>query len=775
MDSAFSIKQILEMGVNQTVVDELISLIKDEKKAGNARIVPFIGAGLSVAYGFPTWGAALNNIGTIISAHQDQVESSVKEGRFFEAADILLKDNPIKFKELLYETYKKEKCSIENENNAANYACNLFHDRLVVTSNYDCVFEYLCDRNKFAYTVSTPVTPRAINRMLEKVDNDRLIIYKFHGDIEASLDSDIIITTEDYDRLYVKNGDLLNNLRVITQKYSFLFLGSNLSFDSEQPDRFLKLVDEKTKENPSGRHYAILPYSMRKIGECSEEDNKNMKAAYSELLNDHRIEAIYYPDKAYDCVTEILKYIYEQVNPSADKDADTSKRKDTSKQTVGALLVYGVNSCTLNEIKRQSDTKGNNRNTLSKSAKWDYLFECPKKGDDDPLKASDYRDELIKLTKEKILPYIRENYSFSVFTKVVADPCLQDEGWPLADKRTRDAFVELFYAETNLYFHILNREQIRDNLEYLYPEYISKENTVVVDIGSTEVELYPFVGEKLSFDTVSIPISASTVEEYLNEHGLNTNRLKSKEIIQIKRFIKDQVEKLVDKLKDVDVAVILKNEATYMKKMEYLPPRKRVLDIEQYKKRNQDLLYSSEYNQTIDRVFSEMSQVQRDAFKGYRYGHMILEVLFELIGIKKIIPSDYHSIHGNALAYVNKVVLSGSTNGERKKYMENAYRFFSEVLDIDVSSPDLNHFDEKEKGSYLSHARKIKECDLLFVCDYDGYLGQQTKCDIYGAYLLSKPIAYWKEPTEKVSRGELDYAKFIPHEVLGDFIRAPEE
>ena len=101
--------------------------------------------------------------------------------------------------------------------------------------------------------------------------------------------------------------------------------------------------------------------------------------------------------------------------------------------------------------------------------------------------------------------------------------------------------------------------------------------------------------------------------------------------------------------------------------------------------------------------------------------------------------------------------------------MIEAHRIMTE-MGATVLSPRIvnGKLSKQSSETDIKHANAIRECDLLFVSNKDEYIGEQTAREIYGAYLLNKPIAFWREP-HNVERLE-----YIPHEQWWNLMRVLE-
>ena len=179
--------------------------------------------------------------------------------------------------------------------------------------------------------------------------------------------------------------------------------------------------------------------------------------------------------------------------------------------------------------------------------------------------------------------------------------------------------------------------------------------------------------------------------------------------------------------------------------------------FEDYKKANRSNLFCIDYWKKLSDKYNDESEIKR--FYGFKNGHLILESIFELMEVKKIYPSNQHSIHGNVNAYVFNVVLSGSTDKKRIGYMVEA-NLFMQNLGATVLSPSFigKNLGDITKESDYQHLKAIDDCDVLFICNKDQYIGESTRCEIYYAYAIRKTIAFWNQPDDK------ERFSFIPHE-----------
>ena len=409
---------------------------------------------------------------------------------------------------------------------------------------------------------------------------------------------------------------------------------------------------------------------------------------------------------------------------------------------LGYFINVGVTTCRLFEIK--------DNHTLKEVKTISYAVS--------DTKSSDYLNGVIKHVKEDLLSYIPETNS-KLLKKVFVDTNFSSvfEGKMIANKdetineKTKD-FINKFYQETNLYFNILTKRQTKSNLKRIFKDI--KNDTAIINIGSKYIDI--FVMQKNDFNTLTLDISLENIEKYITDKGIGEiwNEL---EIESIKNYVLSKI-KSAKKLK-ITTAIIIKSELSFMTDVVKYNLRidennELCLSLDEYKNDNRSLLFCRDFKSYLNGKYDNESTINR--YYGFKYGHIILETIFDFFEITKIIPSDEISIHGSNLnAYIFNVVISGSINGSHKLDMQEASQIINDLGAV-VLSPRLDSpiTDESE----YKHLKAIDDCDVLFICNKDGYIGESTKCEIYYAYALRKTIAFWKEPEYK------ERLSFIPHE-----------
>ena len=275
-------------------------------------IIPFVGAGLSMPFGFPSWSRFL-----IDQAKKSGIETKIKrrlaKGKFEEAAEDLLKTRR---KRAFIDAIGNEFGSHNLEGKALKGAVS-FLPRLasgpVITTNFDNVLEAVFKQagmpfEREIWGANADISTKAL------VQGKHFLI-KIHGDAEDS--ENRVLTKSDYVRHYGStdgssidfNLPLPRLLRRMLLDRALLFLGCSLN-----QDRTISVLREISKSDDSIGHYAIV------------EQPKLKKKFYerSQFLSEHNIRPIWYPYGRYDLIEPLLAYVIGKSVPVQPDAADTS-------------------------------------------------------------------------------------------------------------------------------------------------------------------------------------------------------------------------------------------------------------------------------------------------------------------------------------------------------------------------------------------------------------------------------------------------------------------
>lgn len=270
---------------NSNVFHSLLSRCK----SGYA--VPYIGAGLSMFAGLPSWYGLLEKLKKQCSGQNFSLANP------FDAADEIVKQLGLKaFCNCIRDEFHFSEGQewwirllgdkiVSNE--AISIIPKLFYGP-IITSNYDKLTEAV---HGFKIKV---VLPDNIEE-LEKTSSElKHVIYKVHGCV--SQPEEIVFTGESYKKYYDRNSNHVRILSKFFKRFNLLFLGCGLNLDIK--DKPIELWE--TLVSSGQQHYAILP--------CAKQDMVIRRKKLEEI----NISPIFYPEGNHGCVRTILEELQKE-------------------------------------------------------------------------------------------------------------------------------------------------------------------------------------------------------------------------------------------------------------------------------------------------------------------------------------------------------------------------------------------------------------------------------------------------------------------------------
>ena len=212
------------------------------------QVVPFVGSGMSVPTGLPTWREFLLKISGFTQCDITELNHLLDSSSFEEAADLLAGTTN---QRLLEERVEHELriASRETINGPVCLLPALFHD-LVVTTNLDRVLEVVygfCDIPcEYVFRGDQLGDYRDL-----RLQEGRCLL-KLHGDYQGRQGR--VLFSSDYDSLYAPGSVGRQELSVIYGQYNMLFLGCSLG-----PDRSIRLlIDVANGQTKMPKHFAFM-------------------------------------------------------------------------------------------------------------------------------------------------------------------------------------------------------------------------------------------------------------------------------------------------------------------------------------------------------------------------------------------------------------------------------------------------------------------------------------------------------------------------------------
>ena len=270
-------------------VDDVRELEKD-------RFLPFIGAGMSVNLGYPTWPDFLQSaIERYASpSEQEQLRRMLAEQAFLPLAEALDKDLQNGIEEVVRRRFHPGKMKeVEPAPNYVNYVKLLQNMgiRSYVTTNYDTVLErYDPEAGK---KVILPTTLQSIGEFEELERRGRPFLLKLHGTYDNP--DSIVLTQRQYDKHYPQDENAVNPavLRHLWQHETLLFLGCSL-----EKDYLVERMLQLSGKNRRIHHYAIIEWPQPERQRERERELLRLK-----------IRPIWYPQGDHSCVCTILSML----------------------------------------------------------------------------------------------------------------------------------------------------------------------------------------------------------------------------------------------------------------------------------------------------------------------------------------------------------------------------------------------------------------------------------------------------------------------------------
>lgn len=276
-------------------------------------IVPFVGAGLSVPFGFPQWGEFLLSCCSHNSSIQNEVRNILNSGKpdCYEVAasylsEELRKEDPDFFHQKIRETFNKEIPSCPES--PVTLFSSLFKG-IIITTNFDHVIEEHIEKYQTIHINQTELFIKAL-----KGDKDsQKVVLKLHGDVDDI--ENIVLTKEQYDQSYLKNPNFQERFDVLLMCKTFLFLGCSLNQDRTM--EFMKRAKslEYTRYVKNYAFMASPAFRFKNIKEKTKEIQeeeilaKQEEKGIEDRLKDVNILPIWYPEKEYEWIREYLSWL----------------------------------------------------------------------------------------------------------------------------------------------------------------------------------------------------------------------------------------------------------------------------------------------------------------------------------------------------------------------------------------------------------------------------------------------------------------------------------
>ena len=271
-----------------------VSYLVEQMKSGIG-VIPFVGAGLSIPFGFPSWSGFLLDQAAK-GGVPDQIQALLAAGEYEQAAEVLLAARGyLAFHDAIDTTFGSRRLANMRLRGAVSLLPEIAPGP-VITTNFDHVLEAAFKQcGKEFQKIVTGVKPDLAAGALYQ---NRRFLLKIHGDAEES--SERILTRKDYEDRYGSPVELTRPLPTLLNQMllsrPLLFIGCSLN-----QDRTVEVLGSVVRNIRSLVHYAIL--------EQPAERDQFLKRA--QFVSNHNIRPVWYPNGKHEFVEKILAYLEE--------------------------------------------------------------------------------------------------------------------------------------------------------------------------------------------------------------------------------------------------------------------------------------------------------------------------------------------------------------------------------------------------------------------------------------------------------------------------------
>lgn len=296
-------------------------------------VIPFIGAGISINYGYPGWT-------NFISEQADELNvpeaKNALVNREYEKAAELLKKKATKnvWEYKLLQIFGDHVYKSSEFNTELDLIPKIFRS-LILTTNFDEVIEMLYAKVNEEYIEKlTPKSMDDVKVVYRRIACGEPTLIKLHGDVATR---EFVLTEQEYndtygERIVDMRRPLPAFLKDILLSKTILFLGCSL-----EDDRTLKVLEQAQIDGSIS--FALLPLPKETENAespwepCLFDDISGLRvekkefAQRKQFLNEHNIIPIWYPYGEWGAIRIFLREIAYQVNSEYKKSVTTTRKE----------------------------------------------------------------------------------------------------------------------------------------------------------------------------------------------------------------------------------------------------------------------------------------------------------------------------------------------------------------------------------------------------------------------------------------------------------------
>lgn len=273
---------------NLGVYEELCGLLRRR-----STVIPFIGAGFSVAAGCPSWSTYIAEQAKKAGMDEAAVLARIQRGEQEQLMNEVIQAQTLPlFSRDFQRAFEGQRISP-----ALSPSANLvgLFDGCMITTNFDRVLEDCLESVEYPFK-EKPVGREDSGRFVRAIYSGSNYLLKLHGSIDEARNR--VLTLEEYNAAYGTGGNdyalpIPKVLRKVFESFSVIFMGCSLI-----SDRYLSVLKTvyETHQEYMPRHFAIL----------SSPGNEFNRRARDIFLAGHGISPIWFPEGDWDSPSRIL-------------------------------------------------------------------------------------------------------------------------------------------------------------------------------------------------------------------------------------------------------------------------------------------------------------------------------------------------------------------------------------------------------------------------------------------------------------------------------------
>lgn len=222
------------------------------------RCVIFLGSGASAACApvndrrMPDWPTLLTDLTNALPEGDTKnlAASMIAEKKYLQAAEVIKRNlNPAEYARILRLAFRNPLY----EPSRIHIAVNRLDQKIVITTNYDEVYDKLCRQNERNFPDGYNVVKYYDTNIVSTLRTPTRLIIKAHGCMSDT--SRLVLTKSDYFALKKEYPNFYKVLNAIFTTNTLVFIGYSL----DDPDMTLLLENSAIIGESDHPHYAIMP------------------------------------------------------------------------------------------------------------------------------------------------------------------------------------------------------------------------------------------------------------------------------------------------------------------------------------------------------------------------------------------------------------------------------------------------------------------------------------------------------------------------------------